>query len=186
MSLQSLLAAGAERVATAYMSGIPWQTDSRGRQVRRALNQADRRAIRERVERRVGPLNARDRAALDAIVAESDNATRRARQLDRDPGRLPRPSEITRVPGTGNRGGDTYTYTTVVRFVDGATGEVRSTTLVIQDRSILSGEQVRARAVELASRGEIVSRQGTNPPSTAARRVFDVQILSVYRGSPEL
>lgn len=91
-----------------------------------------------------------------------------------------------RLPGTGNRGGDVYTYTTVVRYIDPRTGEATSTTLIVQDANILAGDQIRARAVELASRGEVVSRTGTNPTSAAIRRVVDVSIISVYRGSPEL
>lgn len=112
----------------------------------------------------------------------ADNATRRARQIDRD-GRLPRPSEIQRLPGTGNRGGETYTYTAVVTSRDRRTGAETTYTHVVTSREILTGDEVRRQVMEAVGRGDVIPRAGTNPPRTGGTVIQAIHVLSVYRGA---
>lgn len=107
-------------------------------------------------------------------------------KLDRAMGRAPRPGEIDRLPGTGNRGGERYTYTAIVTGVNPQTGERRSHTVVIQSDRIEDGDSIRARVMERVSEGDFVSRQGTDPSQVGAVVVESVQIISVYRGSPDV
>lgn len=107
-------------------------------------------------------------------------------KLDRVLGRPPRPGEITRLPGTGNRGGSAYSYTVIIESIDPVTGETRTNTMVIVSGGIEEGDVIRARAIELAQRGEWTSRQGTDPTELGSVTVVSATIASVYRGTPDV
>ena len=187
MAFGTLLAAGAEAVAVGVIGAVGWTTDSVGRFVRRVLTPDERLTIEARVRSRIGgrELSRVERNELTRIVDAADNASRRAHQLSRE-GRLPRPSEIERLPGTGNRGGGAYYYTTAAEMVDNRTGQRRTFTVVVTDDRILSGPQVIARAQEAIASGDITQRMGSGAPNLRRATVTDITVLTVYRGSPEM
>lgn len=140
-----------------------------------------------RVRARLGgrQLSRQESRELTRIVDAADNASRRAHQLSRE-GRLPRPSEIERLPGTGNAGGGDYYYTAAVEMSDRRTGATRTFTVVIRDGSILTGEEVVARAQEAIAANDITQRMGSGAPDLRRAVIQNITVLSVYRGSPEL
>ena len=183
MALSTLLAASAEPIAAGVISQLRWTVDTTGRSQRQPLTQRHRDTIRQRVEARAGrTLTGAERRELNQIVDATDNATRRGRQLDRD-GRLPRPSEIERLPGMGNRGGDSYSYTSVVTVRDRQTGQESTYTHVVTSRDIITGDEVRRQVLQAVGRGDVIPRSGTNPPRTGGTVVQSVHVLSVYRGA---
>lgn len=169
------------------IGSIRWATDTAGRAIRRQLTSDERQTIESRVRSRIGgrELSRKESAELTRLVDAADNASRRAHQLSRE-GRLPRPGEIERLPGTGNRGGGVYTYTTAVEMTDRRTGESRTFTVVITDESILTGADVVARAQEAIAANDITQRMGSGAPNLRRAIVRDVTVLSIYRGSPEI
>lgn len=138
-------------------------------------------------EERNRPLAGRERSELRQIIRSVDQAQRIARRIDNDQtagnSRLPRPGEVGRLPGTGSRGGDVYTYTVVIDLHTPQAGVRDSFTHVITSPDLLPGEDIRAMAVQAAQRGEVQGRL-TYPTRMPGVRVdFDVRIISVYRGS---
>lgn len=187
MPLQALLLAGAEAIAQGRIATLARGYDSAGRMIRGRVTERVRDDIRQRVERRLGrSLTGSERRELGQIVDAADNANRQAMKLDRAMGRAPRPSEIDRLPGTGNRGGSRYSYTAVVTAVNPQTGERRTFTVVVQSDGIEDGDVIRARALEAVNTGDWTTRQGTDPSQVGSVVVERVQIISVYRGSPDV
>lgn len=187
MPLPDLLMAGAEAVAMGLIADIPWTTDSQGRQQRRGIRQSEFQAISNRMSRRLGrPLSGQELSQLRRVVDAADNASRRAHQLGGDGRRLPRPSEIDRLPGTGDRGGDSYTYTVAVSIRNTTTGAERTFTLVVRDPGIMSSEEVVARAEEMIARGDVLNRMGSDVPDLNRVVIQGITVISVYQGFPEI
>lgn len=184
MSLQSLLMAGAERVATAFMATIPWRQDSAGQWRRATISNTHRTAIRQRMEEIVSrTLSGPERTQLNTLVDAADHATRLAHRTMTDGRQLPSASEVQRLPGTANRGGSDFRYRTSVEYIDPQTGERGSVTHTVVSREILTGDQVHARVVQAFAQGDLIPDQGTDGYSAAGRLIQRVNIISLYQGA---
>lgn len=190
MPLGELLSYGAEPIATGVVGQLPWRVDSQGRSIRATMTQAHVDTVVARLQHRMGRrLSGAERGEVRRIAEAADNASRQAHKLDRDSAtqgvgmRLPRPAEITRLPGTGNRGGDTYTYTVVISYTDARTGQSATTTHVVTDPRVVHGDVIRAETMAAIARGDIVPRQGSGEVAVAGLLVTGIDIISVYRGA---
>lgn len=183
MALWALLAAGAESFVARSLTGrLVTTAGTRGRLTERIAD-----AIVDAFEARSSPLTAAERAELRQIIARVNEAQRVAARLDNrerpGAGRPVKPGEVPRLPGTDPAGGDGYVYTVLVNTSDMSADGRSSLMVVVESDRLLSGAEVRARAMEMVENGTAVTRstyRTANP-----RMVIPTQttIVSVYRGS---
>lgn len=122
------------------------------------------------------------RRMIDAV----DAAQRIARRLDGPDAiparRLPRLGEVGRLPGTGNLGGDRLTYTVRVRTFDSSSDGRNSLMVVIRSDEVLSGAEVRGRAIQAVEQGTAVTRNSYRTANPTIVRHDSVEVVSVYKG----
>lgn len=183
MSLRSLLQSGAETFASSHLANLLGRDGGgRGRLTEGVMQQ-----ILDRFDARVRTLTPAERAEMRRIITAVDQAQRLAARLD-NPGapngpRPIKPGEVGRLPGTGNRGGDSYTYTVRIRTVDSAGDGRNSFLVVIHSDSLLSGAEVRAQAIAAVETGSAATRMSYRAGNPTQVIPSEVVIVSVYRGS---
>jgi hypothetical protein len=177
MSIYSLIAAGAADVASAYLSR--W-VQAGGRRLTERVIQGATDAIRRRVG---GELSASDLRQARRIVEASREAQLAAARLDNADARRLRPSEIPIAPGSDARS-RRYSYVVKVTVTDIRSGYDDTFTVEIRDERLLTGDEVRARAVRMASQGEIRDDYKNKVRGLGSTSRADAEILTVYRGSP--
>ena len=183
MALWALLAAGAESFVARSLTGRLVQTaGTRGR-----LTERIREAIVDEFERRSKPLSRAERDEMRRVVDAVNQAQRVAGRLDNadrpNHPRMPKPGEVGRLPGTGNAGGDRYTYTVLVHTSDMSADGRSSMMVVVESDELLPGSEVRARAIEMVEMGTAVTRSSYRSANPRMVIPTQVTVVSVYRGS---
>ena len=186
MALSNLLRLGVEGIISGYLGEVlSRENGRRGNLTERVIANAV-----ERVGQRVNWNQAGTRSELVRIIRAVNQSQLVARRMYRIESNtmqpLPLPHEYPRLPGTGNRGGNSFTYTVVIdlyaRLPDGRT----SLTHVVRSDIPLNSRAIEAEAAAAIARGPVVTRQGSAPVELEPTRIAGFRIVSAYIGSPDV
>lgn len=90
---------------------------------------------------------------------------------------------MRRLPGMGNRGGSSYTYTAAVSIQGGPMGAVQKFTVVVHSPGPLTIGEIEGQIAGRIASGQIEQREGSGRPTLARRQLVGVDLISVYLGS---
>lgn len=127
-----------------------------------------------------------ERSEMGQIIRATEQAMRMARRLDSIDPSTGRPwvrsRDMNYLPGTEANGETGYTYTVRVKTVDASADGRDSLMVVVRSDRIMSGDEVRARAILAVQSGSATTRYRYPTANPTQVREGGVEIVSVYRG----